>query len=313
MPCRCRFFLARRPGNRVPQRLDHYDGLTSGPRWHEGHLWFSDFYTHSVNTSGMNGSIHQVATVPQQPSGLGWLPDGRLLVVSMRDRKVQRLEPTGTFVEHADLSDVFTGHANDMIVDAEGVAYVGNFGYDLMGGAPHETTTLARIDPEGTVSIVARDLHFPNGMAITPDGKTLLVSETFGNRISAFDIQSDKSLGERKDWASYGDLGLMPDVTERVAASTLGPDGMSVFDTDGAVWVADVAHNRVVRVAQGGKILDEVATGDDGVYAVALGGPEGKTLFICVAPNFDEIERTATRLARVVITETDVPAVATGR
>ena len=127
------------------------------------------------------------ATVPQQPSGLGWLPDGRLLVVSMRDSKILRREDDGSLVEHADLSAHVTGHPNDMVVDSEGRAYVGNFGFDLMSGADIASTVLLRVDPDGTVTQVADDLWFPNGSVITPEG-VLLVDETFGNRVTAFDL-----------------------------------------------------------------------------------------------------------------------------
>ncbi|QZS59128.1 SMP-30/gluconolactonase/LRE family protein [Rhodococcus opacus] len=285
--------------------VDGYSYL-EGPRWHEGRLWFADFYTHTVNAVNADGSIELVATVPHQPSGLGWLPDGRLLIVSMKDRKVLRQESDGTLVEHADIRDLCGGHANDMVVDAQGRAYVGNFGFDLMGGAPHEHTTVVLVDTDGSASIVADGLSFPNGMVITPDGSTLLVNELFGNRISAFDIHPDGTLGERIEWAGYGDLGAEPDVGTRLEAATIVPDGLTL-DAEGAVWIADAGNNRAVRIAKGGEILDEVSTAPDGVFAVALGGDDGRTLFLCVAPNFDETERTATRLGRMLATEVDVP------
>jgi sugar lactone lactonase YvrE len=285
--------------------VDGYSYL-EGPRWHDGRLWFADFYTHTVNTVNADGSIELVATVPHQPSGLGWLPDGRLLIVSMKDRKVLRQESDGTLVEHADIRDLCGGHANDMVVDAQGRAYVGNFGFDLMGGAPHEHTTVVLVDTDGSASIVADGLSFPNGMVITPDGSTLLVNELFGNRISAFDIHPDGTLGERIEWAGYGDLGAEPDVGARLEAATIVPDGLTL-DAEGAVWIADAGNNRAVRIAKGGEILDEVSTAPDGVFAVALGGDDGRTLFLCVAPNFDETERTATRLGRMLATEVDVP------
>jgi sugar lactone lactonase YvrE len=193
-----------------------------------------------------------------------------------------------------------------MVVDAQGRAYVGNFGFDLMGGAPHEHTTVVLVDTDGSASIVADGLSFPNGMVITPDGSTLLVNELFGNRISAFDIHPDGTLGERIEWAGYGDLGAEPDVGTRLEAATIVPDGLTL-DAEGAVWIADAANNRAVRIAKGGEILDEVSTAPDGVFAVALGGDDGRTLFLCVAPNFDETERTATRLGRMLATEVDVP------
>ena len=174
------------------------------PRWHENRIWVSDFYTYQVISACEDGTdIRVEAEVPGQPSGLGWLPDGRLLVVSMRDQKILRRESDGELVVHADLSGYVSANVNDMLVDAQGRAYVGNFGFDLMNLAPVETADLLRVDPDGSVHVVARDLHFPNGMALTSTGD-LLVDETLGNRISAFAVQADGSLGERRDWASFG-------------------------------------------------------------------------------------------------------------
>jgi len=283
------------------------DGYTflEAPRWHDGRLWLSDFYTHKVIAVTPGGDVEDIASVPQQPSGLGWLPDGTLLVVSMRDRKLLRLDG-GELVEHADLSATTGGHVNDMVVDGRGRASVGDFGFDLMGGAPFRTSNITRVDPDGTVSVAAEDLLFPNGSVITPDGSTLIVDETFGNRISAFDISSDGSLGPRRDWADFGALPDTDDVGELIAAAVIGPDG-NCIDADGAVWVADAIHHRVVRVAEGAEILEEISTGDEGVYACMLGGDDGRTLYSCVAPNFDERERSSTRLGRLVATTVDVP------
>ncbi|MBP2365095.1 SMP-30/gluconolactonase/LRE family protein [Pseudonocardia parietis] len=283
------------------------DGFTylEGPRWHDGRLWLSDFYSHKVVAVTPEGKTEEIVTVPAQPSGLGWLPDGTLLVVSMRDRKLLRLE-SGELVEHADLTTTTGGHVNDMVVDGQGRAYVGDFGFDLMGGAPFRTANLTRVDPDGTVSVAAEDLMFPNGSVITPDGKTLIVGETFGNRISAFDIGSDGELGPRRDWAHFGTLPDTDDVATLVGAASIGPDG-NCLDADGAVWVADAIHHRCVRVAEGGEILEEISTGDEGVFACMLGGDDGRTLFLCVAPNFDEGERSTTTLGRLVSTRVDVP------
>jgi sugar lactone lactonase YvrE len=283
------------------------EGFTylEGPRWHDGRLWLSDFYTHKVVAVTPQGRVEEIATVPQQPSGLGWLPDGTLLVVSMRDRRLLRLD-NGALVEHADLSAMTGGHINDMVIDGDGRAYVGNFGFDLMGGAAFRSATIVRVDPDGTASVAADGLMFPNGSVITPDGSTLIVDETFGNRVSAFDIRPDGSLGARRDWANFGGLPDTDDVQELVAAAAIGPDGNSL-DDEGAVWVADAFHHRVVRVAEGGEILEEISTGDDGVFACMLGGDDGRTLYLCVAPNFDETERSSTRLGRLVATTVDVP------
>src|SRR3954465_8343627 len=170
------------------------------PRWHDGRWWVSDFYRHAVFTYDADGREQKMVEVEAQPSGLGWLPDGDLLVVSMKDRRVLRRSPDGTLTEHADVAALTSGHLNDMIVDRQGFAYAGNFGFDLMGGGDPAPATLVRIDPEGNASVAAEDLWFPNGMVITDDG-TLIVAETFAARFSAFTIQSDGALADRRVWA----------------------------------------------------------------------------------------------------------------
>jgi sugar lactone lactonase YvrE len=280
-----------------------------GPRWHDGRLWLSDFYTQKVLAVTADGDVEDIVSVPQQPSGLGWLPDGTLLIVSMRDRKLVRHEG-GELVEHADLSDIATGHLNDMVVDAQGRAYVGNFGFDLMAGAPFRATPLVRVDPDGTLTVVAEDLKFPNGSVITPDGATMIVDETFGNRVSAFDIAPDGSLGPRRDWADFGPLPDTDNGEEMLGAAAIAPDG-NCLDAEGAIWVADAIGNRVVRLAEGGEILEEISTGGDGAYACALGGDDDRTLYICVAPGFAEHERSTTTLGRVLATTVDAPRAST--
>ena len=165
--------------------------FTEGPRWHEGRLYFSDFYTHRVLAVDGEGRVEVIATVPGQPSGLGWLPDGRMLVVSMLDRKLLRQEGDGRLVEHADLSKIATYHCNDMVVDTQGRAYVGNFGSDIESGNKLVKANLAFVDTDGSVSVAAEDLAFPNGAVITPDGKTLIIGESFGRCLTAFDIADD--------------------------------------------------------------------------------------------------------------------------
>ncbi len=274
------------------------------PRWRDGRLWLSDFYTGQVLAVGMDGRAERIAQVAQQPSGLGWLPDGRLLVVSMLDRKLLRREADGALVVHADLAGVAAGPANDMAVDRQGRAWVGNFGFDLMGGAPPQPTRLARVDPDGRVSAVGEELLFPNGIVLTPDGATLIVAETFGNRLSAFDILPDGSLGPRRDWARFGPP-PQPGAQPQVA-----PDG-TALDAEGAVWAADALGHRVLRVAEGGRVLQEISTGAQGVYACALGGPDGSTLFLCVAPDYDAHRRSAAREAAIWAVPVDVPGAAT--
>ncbi len=279
---------------------------TEGPRWYDGKLYFVDFYTYSVNVVQPDGRVEQVAHIPQQPSGLGWLPDGRMLIVSMKDRRILRREADGSLVEHADISALCTGHANDMVVARDGRAYVGHFGFDLMGGADHEFASVILVEPDGTARTVAEGLSFPNGMVITPDGGTLVVNELFGNRVSAFDITADGTLGPRRDFAAYGDLGEEKSWHRRVEESTIVPDGLTM-DAEGAIWVADCAHQRALRIAEGGTILDEISTAPNGVFAVGLGGENGRTLFLCVAPDFDEAARSAAREGQVHAVRVEVP------
>ncbi len=285
--------------------ISGYDYLEA-PRWHDGRLWVSDFYTHQVIAADMDGRVETVAIVAGQPSGLGWLPDGRLLVVSMRDRTLLRREPDGSLVVHADLSGIAGGPVNDMVVDAQGRAYVGNFGFDLMGGAPLETARLALVDSDGRVSVTAENLYFPNAMMITPDGRTLIVNETFGNRISAFDIRADATLGQRRDWACFGPLPQGRELAEVFPQARVAPDG-GAMDAEGTVWIADAIGNRALRVAEGGRILDEISTGTQGVFACMLGGLDRRTLFLCVAPDFHEHQRTNAREAAIWAVAVDVP------
>ncbi len=277
-----------------------------GPRWRDGRLWFSDFYGHQVSSMREDGSdLRTEAHVPTQPSGLGWLPDGRLLIVSMTDRRLLRREPDGTLAVHADLADHATGHVNDMVVDAQGRAYVGNFGFDLMAGAPLEPAALHRVDPDGRVTQVADDLWFPNGSAITPDN-VLLVGETFGNRVTAFDLTADGDLVNRRVWAEFGPLPTDRDVAQAIAQARVAPDG-ACLDAEGGLWIADAVNARLIRVIEGGTITDEIKPGTP-VYACALGGAAGTTLFACAAPDFHQSAREAAREARMIAMQVTVPA-----
>jgi sugar lactone lactonase YvrE len=283
------------------------DGLSylECPRWHEGRIWVSDFYTHQVLSAREDGSDLRVeAEVPGQPSGLGWLPDGRLLVVSQHDDRLLRREPDGSLVTHADLSAHVTGEPNDMVVDEQGRAFVGNFGFDLMAGAPVAPAVLLRVDPDGLVTQVADDMWFPNGSVITDDG-VLLVDETFGNRITAFDIGADGALGNRRVWASFGALPTDRDLQAALGQLVVAPDGCGL-DAEGALWVADALAGRVLRIRRGGEILEELPVGT-GVFACMLGGDDGRTLFLCTAPDFDRTARSAAREARLLSCRVDVP------
>lgn len=267
------------------------DGYTyfECPRWHDGRIWVSDFYSYKVISAQADGSDVRVeAEVPQQPSGLGWLPDGRLLIVSMRDHTILRREADGSLVVHADLSGFVDANLNDMLVDSSGRAYVGNFGFDLMNlGAP-ETADLIRVDPDGSPHVVATDLYFPNGMGLTGEGE-LLVDETIGNRISVFAVHPDGSLGERRDWVKFAELPDMSDMTTALGQLVVAADGCCV-DTDGSLWAADALGQRIVHVVPGKGIVDQLEF-DTGVFACGLGGNDGRTLFVCAAPDFNEHQR----------------------
>jgi len=279
--------------------------FTECPRWHDGRLYFSDFYTHRVLAVTLDGTMETIAEVPGQPSGLGFLPDGRMLIVSMRDRKILRRELDGSLVEHADLSGLAPWHLNEMLVDHHGRAWVGNFGFDLMGGANATTTNLTRIDRDGRAEVAAVGLGFPNGMVLTSKGNTLIVAETTMNRLSAFDVASG-ALGKRRTWAAFGDPPKSTKIAEIFSQVDVAPDGICL-DADEAIWVADAKRNRLIRVAKGGEILDEVSTDGVGVFACMLGGKDGRTLFACVAPTFNEREASANHRAAIWMTNVDVP------
>jgi sugar lactone lactonase YvrE len=261
------------------------------PRWHAGRWWVSDFFDHVVLSVDEQGKAEEVMRVGAQPSGLGWLPDGSLLVVSMRDRRVLRRSANGEVGVHAGLSQLCDWHANDMVVAADGRAYIGNFGFDLGNESPR-ATALVRVEPDGRSAFAADELLFPNGSVITGDGRTLVVAETWASRLTAFTIAADGSLSDRRTWA----------VVPRAA-----PDGCTL-DAEGCIWFADARRNRCVRVAPGGEVIDErTVSGGLRCFACMLGGPDGRTLAVCAAPDYDERARTASRESQLLTTRVDVP------
>jgi sugar lactone lactonase YvrE len=275
-----------------------------GPRWHDGRLWFSDFYAHAVMSVGADGQPRTELELEDQPSGLGWLPDGRLLVVSMADLKLLRLDAGGLKV-HADLSELSAHLCNDMVVDSLGRAWVGNFGFDLDALieekgvedalANHPSTNLVRVDPDGSVHLASADMHFPNGMVITPDGKTLIVAETLSMCLTAFDIEADGSLSNRRVWAEVG---------------LRAPDGIAL-DADGHVWVANAMAAECVLVAEGGEILQTIETSQP-CFACMLGGDDGKTLHLVTAQSSNKAQASVTangkiEVARVAVARAGCP------
>ena len=267
------------------------DGLTfgEGPRWHGGKLWFSDFYSQRVMTVDLAGKAETILEVPQRPSGLGWTQAGELLVVSMLDKRVLRFD--GKHLHpYADLAALAGGPCNDMVVDRQGRSYVGNIGYDRHNGAPERPACIALVGSDGRSVSAAEGLVFPNGMVITPDGKTLIVGETFANRLSAFDILEDGMLANR-----------------RVFAETPGcfPDGICL-DAEGAVWVSNPQGDSVQRVFEGGRIAQKVGTGARRSFACMLGGADKRTLF--VVTNVGSGPAIAEKKAGCIeIIEVDVP------
>jgi sugar lactone lactonase YvrE len=232
------------------------------PRWHDDRLWLSDWGAHEVIGVDLEGNSEVIARVPSFPMCIDWLPDGRLLIVSATDGRLLRREPDGSLVTHADLNGLADHKWNDIVVDGRGNAYVNNTGFDFPGGefAPG---ILALVTPDGAARQVAEGVAFPNGMVVTPDNSTLIVAESYGSKLTAFDIAADGSLSNGRLWA---------DLQGGV------PDGICL-DAESAVWYGDVPNKRCVRVREGGDVLQTIDL-DRGCFACTLGGPEKRTLFL---------------------------------
>ena len=240
------------------------DGLMfpEAPRWHDGELWFTDQHARQIVRLRTDGTLNKVIDTPDLPGGLGWLADGTALVVMMTERRVCRLRE-GQLEDYADLSGLASFHCNDMLVDHQGRAWVGNFGYDLHGGEAVKPAEIILIPPGGAPRVVARDVIFPNGMAITADGHTLIVAETFAARITAFDISADDQLVHRRVWADL---------------KGAYPDGLSLA-TDQTLWVATPNINQVLHLREGGEILGRIFTRGT-PYACMPGGNNVTQLYI---------------------------------
>jgi sugar lactone lactonase YvrE len=270
-----------------------YDGLAfpEGLRWHAGALHLSDIFAGEVLRLTPSGR-EVLARVSGNPSGLGWQPDGTLLAVSMLDRRVVAVRD-GVEHPHADLSEFARGSTNDMIVDAFGRAYVGDFGYDYVAGEERKAARLCLVQADGTASVATEDVWFPNGMAITPDGATLLLAETPTQRITAFSIASDGTLTDRRVFASL---------------DAARPDGISL-DAEGAVWLASPGTGEILRVAEGGRVLERrTLPGPGSPSTLVLGGADGRELYVSVPTSHDAAECLANRGARIYVDRVDVPA-----
>ena len=241
--------------------------FAEGPRWHDGSLWCADMHGQQVLRFNHKGVAKKIIDVPQHPSGLGWLPDGRMLVVSMDDQQILVFDGDAVCT-WSDCSNLTSCLCNDMVVDHFGRAYVGNFGFDLHAGQPPTPTNLILVNEKGSPREVASGLRFPNGMVITPDQKTLVVAESIGAQLTAFSIEEDGSLSNQRTWA-------------KIPGSS--PDGICL-DSDGGIWVASPATGTCFRVQEGGQITNEFRPADT-PYACMLGGPAGRTLYILTAPS----------------------------
>jgi sugar lactone lactonase YvrE len=267
--------------------------FTESPRWRDGKLWFLDIHDRRIKTVDLTGSVATVLELPFIPNGFGLTPEGNLLMGDAFQRRVYR-GAGAELQEVADISDLTAFCLSDGIVDAKGRLYVGDIGYDFVDPAarPVETCVIVLVGPEGRASVVADNLAFPNGMVITPDGRTLIVGETLGHRLTAFDIREDGSLDNRRVWARL--------------PSSVGPDGICL-DAQGAVWCANPeGEDSVVRVREGGEIADRIKV-DSHAYAVMLGGPERKHLFLCTSGSHDPAEIQRKPTARLQVVEVEVP------
>jgi sugar lactone lactonase YvrE len=276
----------------VPELHTLMTGIVFGesPRWHDERLWFSDWGAQELIAVDLEGNSEVIVRMPSFPFCIDWLPDGRLLIVSARDRLLLRREPDGSLVTHADLSSLSDYPWNDIVVDGRGNAYIGNIGFDFPGGefAPG---ILALVAPDGSARQVADGVAFPNGMAVTPDNSTLIVAESYASRLTAFDIADDGSLSNRRVRADLGDG---------------APDGICL-DAEGAVWYGDVPNKRCVRVREGSEVLQTIDL-DRGCFACMLGGPERKMLFM-MAREWRGMESTTEgeRTGQILITPAPAP------
>ena len=273
------------------------DGIVFGeqPRWHEDRLWFSDWGPPEVIAVDLEGNHETMLGAPSFPCCVDWLPDGRLLIVSARAGSLLRQEPDGLLLTHGDLNTVSTPPAgNELVVDRRGNAYVNGGGFNLMAGEPFAPGIITLVTPDGSTRLVADGLAFPNGMLVTADNATLIVAESYANRLTAFAIEDDGGLSNRRVWAELGDG---------------APDGICL-DTENAVWYGDVPNRRCVRVGEGGAVLQTIEL-DRGCFACALGGPDRRTLFM-MATEWNGPENMFTEPRTGQVLTADAPAAGAG-
>lgn len=270
------------------------DGLMfpEGPRWWDGRLWLSDVYGGKVLRMRPDGSdMETVAELQDWPSGLGRLPDGTCVVVGMRSQSLLHILDDGSTALYADLSGIAVNEVNDMVVDTLGRSYTGCYGFDALGGAPPAPGHLLLTEPDGSTRRVAGDLMFPNGIAISEDGRTLVVAQTFGGEVTAFDVAEDGSLGHRRPWAELPGR---------------NPDGVC-FDAEGALWVASTFTAEFLRVEHGGRVTHRIETPGRWALAPMLGGSDRRTLFLLTTDTDMDRLREMDMSGRVEAVEVDVP------
>jgi sugar lactone lactonase YvrE len=273
----------------TPRVLLEGISFPESPRWHDGRLWFSDWMAHQVIALDESGASEAIADVEAFPFSIDWLPDGPMLITA--GRELLRLDPGGSLARHMDLSELSQYGLNEIVVDGRGYTYVNGAGFDMMAGEEPKPGMIVLVTPENGPRRVAEEIAFPNGMAITVDGSTLIVADSYGKELTAFDVGGDGSLTNRRVWADLGDG---------------TPDGICI-DAEGAVWYADVPNRRCVRVAQGGEVLQTVEL-DRGCFACMLGGIDGNTLFIA-AQEWTGPERIGTgpRTGQIAVVEAPAP------
>lgn len=264
-----------------------------GPRWRDGWLWLSDLVRRKVYRASPDGKVEFVVDVPGRPSGLGFLPDGTALVVSMRDRRLFRIHDN-ELVLHADLSNLVEDELNDMVVDEKGRAYIGSFSFAIAARSHLREGSLVLVEPAGTARVVAAGLAFPNGCVITRDQRRLVLAETFGQRLTTFDIADDGGLQNRRVYANLGDV---------------CPDGICM-DSDGGIWVAAAESPEFIRVIEGGRMTHRVSTPHRQAVACQLGGPDGRTLFCLTADEAFEDVQNCPATANIEVTRVEIPGIA---
>ena len=269
-------------------------GFAEAPRWHDGHIWYVDFFSGAVERCTSEGGREKVATVEGMPGGLGFLPNGTPLVVAQREFRIYRIGRNGELTLHADLSEYCRGAANEMLVDSKGRAWVGHHGFDFFGGGEPRPSSLLRVDPDGSVIVAAEDLVFPNGTALLADGRTLVVAESFAKRLTAFDVGSDGTLSNRRTWAEVGEH---------------TPDGICA-DRDGAIWFGSPMTGAFVRVAEGGKELDRIDVAPRWGVACAFVGDDLDKLCLISAATTPEDMPQGKSEAYVELAEVEVGGIA---